>query len=286
MERCFSFFCLFSITTICVGQNVSDTALELSNKNVYTRFNPDQIDFGKDYYEIVAKNFSESSIKDSLLAHCDFSAVWLSGQYEQNGVIGKDYWRIRLHIDDVKKDGVRPNVYHVWGKTKVKDNICSFKGDIQILKIAFQDSLPIYIDPLYKAKGIGNLLASYLFYEDSTQNHSGIFKGFMTCDYFLDSTGTRMKLDMSLDMADGYSNSNYVGTWTDYRAGIMKKCIWGDNRLLFTFDFAEGDGEWRVAEKYKKNGWETFDDGSEYYNASKNDESERWELKDKWWLSK
>lgn len=286
MEKYLSFICSLFIATICVGQNVSDKVMPSSNSNTHTHFSSDQIDFSKDYYEMVANNLLESPIKDSLLGHCDYSAVWLSGQYEQNGIIGNDYWRIHLHIDDVKKDSTKPGTYHVCGKTKVKDNICNFKGDIQILKIAFQDSLQAYTDPLYRAKGIGRLLASYLFYEDSTQYHSGIFKGFMTCDYFLDSTGKRMRLDMSLDMADGYSNSNYVGTWTDYHTGIMKKCIWGDNRLLFTFDFAEGDGEWRVAEKYKKNGWQTFDDGSEYYKASNNDDSERWELKDKWWLSK
>ncbi len=86
---------------------------------------------------------------------------------------------------------------------------------------------------------------------------------------------------MSSDVADGYNNRTYVGTWTNFKGSAQKKCIWGDYRLPYTFDFDCGDGEMIINEKYKKNGWESFGDGSEFEFIG-----DSFYVKNKWWLTK
>jgi hypothetical protein len=49
--------------------------------------------------------------------------------------------------------------------------------------------------------------------------------------------------------------------------------------LPYSFDFDCGDGEMIVCEKYVQNGWQSFNDGSEYIDTG----NDKLELKDKWW---
>jgi hypothetical protein len=102
----------------------------------------------------------------------------------------------------------------------------------------------------------------------------------MECAVHLDKS--KMLLDESMDIADGYWNRTFVGTWTEYKTQKSKKCIWGDYRLPFTFDFDCGDGEMVICDKYVKNGWQTFNVGSEYVNT----EDDKWVFRDTWWVKK
>ena len=194
---------------------------------------------------------------------------------EQNGIIGLTYQRIQIHIDNVIGKKNYPNTYIINGKSKVNQNICNFSGELKMLTLFYGECEDTTL------KKCGELFASYTFYEDSSQNHSGVFKGIMECSIYLDSTKTKMLLDETSAVADGYWNRIFIGTWTDNKSKQMKKCIWGDYRLPFTFDFDCGDGEMHVCEKYEKNGWQTFNDGSEYKDVGK----DKCEFKNKWWLS-
>ena len=80
----------------------------------------------------------------------------------------------------------------------------------------------------------------------------------------IDHEKRSIKIDESFGIADGYYNRTYVGIWKSYKTDKKKKCIWGDHRLPFTFDFDCGDGEMRVCDKYVANGWLSFNDGSDF----------------------
>lgn len=240
-------------------------------------FNPEQIDFSNEYFNLQKKRFIKNkNILNQLLKY-DFSTIWLRGNISQNGVIGKNNQRIQIHIDSVYKSINNDKTYIVIGKSKVKENICDFKGEITIISV--------YIDKecdYSEFKNCGDLFASYIFYEDSTQYHSGIFKGITESTIYVDKKNKKVKLDESNAIADGYWNNTFVGTWCNYSGTISKKCIWGDYRLPFTFDFDCGDGEMHPCEKYINNGWKSFNDGSEWIRTGK----DKYELKDKWWLRK
>jgi hypothetical protein len=50
------------------------------------------------------------------------------------GFIGEDYQRFYIHYLSVTKVNNYPYVYKITGKTRVKNNICNFTGQIRILK--------------------------------------------------------------------------------------------------------------------------------------------------------
>ena len=254
--------------SFCIGQEIP-----YYNRMLGKYYSPLKVDFSKEYLELQTKrhiNFQDQ-LQQSL--NYDFSSIWLTNDDQQNGIIGFNYQRIQIHISKVSKDINTPDTYFVKGKSKVNNNICDFSGEIKLIRL-------LYVN--YKGAEVEyDLFATYLFYEDSTQNESGVFKGTMECAVHLDSTKTKMILDEFMVGADGYWNRTFVGTWTNYKTNDSKKCIWGDYRLPFTFDFDCGDGELMVCDKYVNNGWKTFNGGLEYIIVG----NER-ELKDKWWIKK
>jgi len=87
-------------------------------------------------------------------------------------------------------------------------------------------------------------------------------------------------LDTTYIDADGYANNTFVGVWTQYTTRDVKKCICGDYRLPYTFDFDKGDGEMYVNPKYRANGWQSYDDNTESIFDST---SGRFIPVDQWW---
>lgn len=247
------------------------------NGHLNEKYNPAQIDFSKEYLQIRIKSYNREPDKLEQTVKYDFSSVWLNGNWEQNGVIGQNYQRIQFHIDKVTKSTRDPYTYLINGKSKVNKNICDFKGEIKLLSVFLCDSCDYS-----EYKDCGGLFANYTFFEDSSQNHSGVFKGVTECSIYLDKTTQAMKVDESSSGADGYWNRSFIGIWIDYKSNKEKKCIWGDYRLPFTFDFDCGDGEMHVNDKYVNNGWQTFGDGTEYVAVG----NDKFEIKDKWWLMK
>jgi len=161
--------------------------------------------------------------------------------------------------------------FTIYGKSNVNGNICDFKGNIRIIKV-------FEILENYDFNGQGEIFAEYQLFEDKTQNHVGFFKGVFECAVKIDHNNKTIKLDDSFAITDGYFNRSYVGTWTNYKSKIIKKCIWGDYRLPFTFDFDCGDGEMKICDKYVKNGWESFNNSNEYEMIHN-----KLQLKNKWW---
>lgn len=282
--------CLLIVTN-CLGQSAKDTSFcdrswckfpkdhpyhfnPYYNGHLCENFNPQQIDFSKEYFELQTKQYSNKTDQLQKFLKFNYCSIWLSGIKQQNGVIGLNYQRIQIHIDKVTKNKTKSDTYIITGKSKVKDNICNFSGELKLLKLFLIGCSDTTIEKC------GQLFGSYTLYEDSLHNHCGVFKGIMECSVRLDSTGKRMLLgDCCGD--DNYWNRTFIGTWTEYKTGNVKKCIWGDYRLPFVFDFMCGDGEMRACDKYAMYGWQTFNDNSEYMTVN-----EKWELKDKWWLRK
>lgn len=245
------------------------------NGHLCENFNPEQIDFSKEYFDLQTKLYSKQSNEIKKALKSDFSSIWLTEESQQDGIIGLNYQRIQIHINKVSKTP-NPDIYLIEGKSKVKSNICDFKGELKLELLFHKDCED---NELSKC---AELFGSYVLYEDSMQNHSGYFKGIMECAVYFDKITNSIRLDESMNIADGYWNRTFVGTWTEYNSKKSKKCIWGDYRLPFTFDFDCGDGEMRACEKYEKNGWKEFNDHSELIEVK----HDKWELKNKWWKIK
>jgi len=193
---------------------------------------------------------------------------------EPLGYIGNNYQRFYIHYITVSKNKENPYQYKVYGKTKVKDNICTFNGTITIKKaILYKES----DDPNYKQ---GSVICDIIFYEDSIQKSSGVIKGTLTSDFYLDKK-EKLYYDALMIVADGYYNNQCKTTWSSYRTKAVKKCNWGDFRMPDSKELDGGAGDVVISEKFANNGWATFVDT--YSIDQKKAEKAIKIEKTKWW---
>lgn len=238
-------------------------------------YDPSQTDFSKDFLFLQTKHIEENALNISKEVESydfDASTLFATGEFEQNGVLGVSNERISIHISKVAKTVGDSIIFHVEGKSKHGDNIIhTFRGEIKVISIYKYMS-----DRLYPGQGV--LFANYEFYQDKDESDTGIFKGVFEATIRIDQKNKSIRLDERLSPGFLYNNRTYVGTWTSYKGEPAEKCIWGDYRLPFTFDFDCGDKVMMACDKYIKNGWETFSDGSEYDCTVK-----PCRLKNQWW---
>jgi hypothetical protein len=188
----------------------------------------------------------------------DFSSLFTSTDNSViYGFIGDNYQRIRIKFITVTKSKSSPDVYLVYGKSMVKNNICEFRGTINISDIRKYKKMSYGTDDEYKNKGIKGqyvILGTYNFEENKAQTHSGIFKGAFQSNFYLDKNNKVHYDNIDLD-SDGYTNNQFVGTWTAYNSALTKKCNWADFRVPESGDLDIGAGEFSPAGKYLKYGW-------------------------------
>lgn len=193
-------------------------------------------------------------------------------QCPARGIIDKDYRRLDMYFYP-ELERVDSMTFALRGRSRVKENVCDFKGTVMIKKIEKWRYDEFDVD-------IYSILAQYRFEEDVDQSGSGIFEGVFVAGA-CNENGV-LRINTMFEDADGYSNRNFVGTWRSHsNPAILKKCIWGDDRLPFVFDFDCGDGEFRVDEKYWSPEWESYHSQDEiFYPLS---DEERPYYKNPWW---
>ncbi|MFT3902914.1 MAG: hypothetical protein QM727_07050 [Niabella sp.] len=167
------------------------------------------------------------------------------------GFIGNDYQRLFIRFISVIQNPTNPYEYLVYGKTMVKETICSFQGTITIKQAKIYKSEDI---PTYKQ---GYTICDVILYEDKKHLSTGFFKGKLTSNFIIDNKG-QFRYDALMFVADGFSNNQFVGSWTSYKTNTTKKCHWGDYRIPDCGDLDIGAGEFSVNEKYVKNGWLSY----------------------------
>jgi len=196
-------------------------------------------------------------------AEHDFSKLWFIANGKKNytnmetvlpeplGFIGKQYQRFYIHYTSLTKCKTNPCQYNVMGKTMVKDNVCNFIGTITIVKAG------IYKEQLDNRFQQGFVECRVELYEDSTQKGSGFFNGKLVSKFYLDEM-EKVEYDDLVFGADGYFNNQCISTWTNYKTHETKLCNWGDYWIPGSEMLNIGDGEFMVADKYTKNGWQNY----------------------------
>lgn len=265
-------------------------------KNQYS-FVKDILD-GRDNLDLLG-NFSlkESSHKKSIyfpkeykkqyIQH-DFSEIWTDNPEndESLGFIGDDYQRLYMKILSAKKDPRHPDTYSVSGKSKVKDNVCEFKGSFQIQNIRIVDTSDLAEDFINKYivfdlnnnqdtfHKIGLLIVKYKLFEESSQNHAGIFEGYMACGFYFSKKNIQKVKRFYLEPAEG--DQQCVGIWKSYDGKITKRCNWGLNYIQEHGDLRAGDCCFYINANYRKNGWETFSNCLEMDENACKIEDQKW----------
>ncbi|MEO6637750.1 MAG: hypothetical protein ABIN25_05710 [Ginsengibacter sp.] len=202
-----------------------------------------------DYFAGIKKiNVSKLWFNDLTVPENDSISATLP---EPLGFIGDNFQRFYIHFISVKKSEANPYQYIVTGKTKVKENVCNFSGTITVTKAG------IYKEQIDKDFKQGFVECNIIFYEDSLQKATGLFKGKLTSKFFLDKQNVAWYDDIEVG-ADAYFNNQCEATWTSYATGKTKKCNWGDFRIPQSKALDSGDGEFAVDKKYDSYGWKNY----------------------------
>lgn len=204
-----------------------------------------------DTYELRKENVKNDFIK------YDFSTL-LIPRKEFLGYIGSDYRRIQIFFTSIVKDSLRTDTYKIKGTSLVGNNKCDFSGTIKIAEIRTYKIMHFGLDNKYENKSLkyqGVTIAHYEFKENLNQNHSGIFKGVMTLNWYLDKFEI-LHYDNIEWYSDNYRNNQYVGMWSEYNSTSQKTCNWGESRIPFSGDLDIGAGGFSPNSKYYDKGWE------------------------------
>lgn len=213
--------------------------------------------------EILAKDeILPTELKDSLIVK-DFSAIWTTApNWAVHGSIGDSHQRLRMKLLSVIKDPTDQTKYRVYGKSKVKDNICEFQGEFTVTNIRQYDDISYGLDETYRDSSIQGrflLCGMYRLLEDPRQRQAGILSGTFASYFYIDRNGA-IRYDNIEDIADGYCNNQFVGTWVSYSSNAPKRCNWGDQRIPMCGDLDVGAGDFSPDEKYALNGWRSYID--------------------------
>lgn len=221
------------------------------------------------YNQIKNYNFATIWTADSFLTEGREIDKRKIKRAEPLGFIDTTFQRFYIHFSSATKNKDNPYEYVIIGKTKVKDNICDFKGTITVKKVKLFASTDF--PQLFKE---GFAICEVLFYEDKNQNGSGFIKGKLTTNFYIDSKG-RFKYNSLQSIADDFSNNQFAGTWTSYKTNKTKKCNWGDYRIPDSGDLDIGAGEFSPADKYVKYDWQSYQDRYVYGKPQ--------QTKEEWW---
>jgi hypothetical protein len=217
----------------------------------------------------------KQDIKNEFIKHDISHILTQTSNAQVFGFIGDNYQRIRIKLISVIKNKHNPSQYFVYGKSMVKENVCEFQGTITITNV-FNSK-----DPETAGIKNGKVVGEYLFLENPSQKHVGQFKGVFSSDWYIDKDGSLKYNDLN-DVADGFSNNEFVGTWTSYSGTLTKICNWGDGRIPMSGDLDVGTGEFVPSQKYAVNGWTSYLDAFGGGNKAKTEEGRKMEQAE-WW---
>lgn len=195
------------------------------------------------------------------------------------GYIGENYQRFYIHFSSAIKNPANPKQYIIYGKTRVKQNICDFQGTLEI------EDAKTFFDLDFKDIQQGILSGTYQFFENPKQKGTGVLKGTFTAFFYLDSSGN-IQYNALYFSAGAFANLLFKGTWTSFKSRKSKTCNWGDYRIPNSGDLDLGAGEFGVNSDYSNYGWENY---IHAYQNTMDKERTRKALErenEAWWIEK
>ena len=202
------------------------------------------------------------------LSNNDIGFLW-EGEQSQNeriGYIGQEFERIQIHFNSVIQNFDNPLEYFVYGKSKVKNTICEFQGYLVIQELGFKE------ESTSSDFHQGFLDGEYMFYENQSCLHSGIFQGKFYTDFYIDETETLYYNDLDSEN-NLFANNSFVGTWFHYDSDLEQICNWGDYRIPESAGLDIGLEDFKPSFKYLDMGWK------EYLQEKRSTE----EVSNPWW---
>lgn len=205
-----------------------------------------------DNEEIKKIILSETVPAGEYLQNFDFSEIINPDYPPYLGYIGENYTRLHIAINSVKK--TTGQEYSVSGKTKVANHEADFAGTLKITDILL---LKTNIEMADLEQGVtvqeGIILGTYDFKEAAGHNNNGVLKGLFRSYWYIDKDNN---VSVAMPPWDGFSNNQFLGTWTGYHSGKSKTAAWGHFRVPCSAPFDIGAGAFHPLNR--ENGWEDY----------------------------
>ena len=175
---------------------------------------------------------------------------------EPLGFRGADFQRFYIHYDTVYK--VSDSIYHIDGRTRCKDEICTITGSLIVDSVVpFNDRLS-GIDDFIMITESGTLYAHYTLQANHNDTHIADMEGKAYFYYLVHNDSIFYD---ALDLvADAYCNNQYTGKWIYLDTRDTLTCNWGDFRIPESGRLDGGCGDFGPYEEFYDNGWKTYID--------------------------
>jgi hypothetical protein len=224
----------------------------------------------------------------TVLQRYDLSALW-QGKYDaevtqtgpMDGFFGSDYQRIAFFFTEVRRDSLRPAVYWVKGKTRLRKTVSSFSGTISLasltrLKAKGMTREDVGLLDVEDLQSVFTAEATFEFREQPQSGTTGIFKGTSYLDFYLDAEGkvhsAMSMMDASPVMPAKGAGVLYAGQWASYAAGPSKPVLVSGNVFITApkalSHFSIGDRDPSFNPKYAKLGWNDYWANEEWWADS------------------
>lgn len=237
----------------CIGLMACTKAVSprgvLSNDLSYTLICPDSVPTDGMYSwwtDSFKANWSEIGKEDE----------WLT-RPEPLGYRGADFQRFYIHYDTVYK--ISDSVYHIDGKTRCKEEICSISGNLVVDSVVPLSDTENSVDyDFMMITEFGSLYAHYTLQAIHNDKHLADITGTAYFDYLIHNDS--IYYDAISSMGDGYCNNQYTGKWIYKETNDTLACNWGDFRIPESYGLDGGCGEFSPYEGFYDNGWKTLID--------------------------
>lgn len=224
----------------------------------------------------------------TVLQRYDLSALW-QGKYDaevtqtgpMDGFFGADYQRIAFFFTEVRRDSLRPAVYWVKGKTRLRKTVSSFSGAINLTSLTRPKAKGMTREEaglldVEDLKSVFTAEATFEFREQPQSGTTGIFKGISHLDFFIDAEGKAHSavsmMDASPAMPAKGAGVLYAGQWVSYAAGPGKPLLVSGNVFITApkalSHFSIGDRDPSFNPKYAKLGWNDYWANEEWWADS------------------
>lgn len=152
----------------------------------------------------------------------------------------------------MRQDAANPCLYHVAGKTRVKNNVCAFTGTITTVKARrYRRNETDY--PQFQR---GEVTCRVELAENRQPPSRGPLRGEMVSYWCRDARGP-LRYDVLEAQADGFGNSQCRAARTSCATGRRQGCQWGDFTMPEPGALNVGVASSVLNPKYKANGWQT-----------------------------
>lgn len=192
------------------------------------------------------------------IENSDLGFLWEGSQSQDSrlGFIGENYQRLQIRFLSVIQNFDNPYEYFLYGKTKVKDNICEFQGSLIIRETGVVE------DEEYTELTRAYLAGDYVLFEDQSCLHSGIFRGSFITTIYLDGEATVYYDNLDKGKRD-FTNNEFFGQWEGYYPYEVKDANWGDYRIPYSTQLDMGLDTFKPSFNFLDNGWREYLDEQE-----------------------